>query len=262
MFDYFANKYKLTGLEILSHLNGRQFADLDADLQGKLEDTTLRTFELAQTVPKDLMFIIFERLNTGGMALNDMEIRNSLYRGKLNDLLKELAKYNDFTMCCNQKGLDKRMGDRTLILRFLAFYQMTYTRAKKGLKSFFNEFFTTYRNPPDEKIKEFRAAFKRASRACHTVFGDKGFRTRRSYEKGGGEWASKINASIFQSISTSFTDYDLGAITRKADSIFEAYVDLICTDDRWIDSVSSSTGDYSRIEYTFSDSTGLQVGGF
>jgi len=251
VFDYFANKYKLTGLEILSHLNGRQFADLDADLQGKLEDTTLRTFELAQTVPKDLMFIIFERLNTGGMALNDMEIRNSLYRGKLNDLLKELAKDNDFTMCCNQKGLDKRMGDRTLILRFLAFYQMTYTKAKKGLKSFFNEFFTTYRNPPDEKIKEFRAAFKRASRACHTVFGDKGFRTRRSYEKGGGEWASKINASIFQSISTSFTDYDLGAITRKADSIFEAYVDLICTDDRWIDSVSSSTGDYSRIEYTF-----------
>ena len=51
VFDYFANKYKLTGLEILSHLNGRQFADLDADLQGKLEDTTLRNIRIGPDCP-------------------------------------------------------------------------------------------------------------------------------------------------------------------------------------------------------------------
>jgi hypothetical protein len=144
------------------------------------------------------------------------------------------------------------MADRTLVLRFLAFYQMTYIKARKGLKSFFNEFFTTYRDPSDEKIHEYRAAFKKAMRACYTIFGDKGFRLRRSHEKGGGEWVPNINASIFQIISTSFAEYDLGALTRKADTIFEAYVDLISTDDRWVEFVSVSTGDYSRIEYTFS----------
>lgn len=251
VFDFFSNQYKLTGLEILSSLNGDKFEDLSDEYQNKLEDTTLRTFELSQTVPKELMFIIFERLNTGGVALNDMEIRNCLYRGKLNDLLKELAKFEAFVNCTNQKGLDKRMVDRILVLRFLAFYQMTYTKAKKGLKSFFNEFFETYRNPPDDKIREYKKEFIKSMKACHTIFGDKGFRLRRNYEKGGGEWTPRINASIFQIISTSFTEYDLGALTRNADSIFEAYVDLVTTDDKWTESVIISTGDYPRIEYAF-----------
>lgn len=97
------------------------------------------------------MFIIFERLNTGGMALNDMEIRNCLYRGGLNDLIKELCQLEEFKNSAGQSGLEKRMADRTLILRYLAFYQMTYAKARKGLKAFFNEFFTTYRNPSPEK---------------------------------------------------------------------------------------------------------------
>jgi hypothetical protein len=69
------------------------------------------------------MFIIVERLNTGGMALNDMEIRNCLYRGGLNDLIKELCQLDDFKSSAGQSGLEKRMADRTLILRYLAFYQ-------------------------------------------------------------------------------------------------------------------------------------------
>jgi uncharacterized protein with ParB-like and HNH nuclease domain len=67
------------------------------------------------------MFVIFERLNTGGVALNDMEIRNCLFRGRLNNLLQELAGNDDFVACVNQKGLTRRMHDRNLVLRFLSF---------------------------------------------------------------------------------------------------------------------------------------------
>lgn len=251
VFDYFDNDFALAGLEIRSDLVGRRFSDLSHELQAKLEDATLRTFELSQTTDKDLMFIIFERLNTGGMALNDMEIRNCLYRGSLNDLLKELSQNDDFKLCISQAGIDKRMADRTLVLRFLAFYQMTFSKARKGLKSFFNEFFTTYRNPSPEKIKEFRSAFKVSMRACHTVFGNKAFRLRRINDRGGGEWTPRINASIFQVLSVSFADQDIGRITRAADRIFEAYVDLIQSDDRWVQSVTAATGDYAKIEYVF-----------
>ena len=243
VFDYFENKYPLTGLEIRSDLNGKKFSDLSDELQAKLEDTTLRTFELSKTTQKDLMFIIFERLNTGGMALNDMEIRNCLYRGRLNDLLKELAKDDRFLACLNQVGIDRRMDDRMMVLRFLAFYQMTYTKARKGLKTFFNEFFTTYRNPSEEKLKEFRTAFQRSMRCCHTVFGNRAFRLRRRTDpKSGGEWTPRVNASIFQVISVGFTDYEIGHVTRSADSIYEAYLDLIASDEKWVDSISTSTG--------------------
>ena len=73
IFDFFANKYHLRGLELAPELNGLTFKELQDSTQSKVQDTTLRPFELSPRTPKDLMFVIFERLNTGGIALNDME---------------------------------------------------------------------------------------------------------------------------------------------------------------------------------------------
>ena len=251
VFDFLDNDYPLRGLELMSQYNGKFFKDLSETDQNKLQDSTLRTFELAAKTPKDLMFIIFERLNTGGIRLNDMEIRNCLYRGRLNSLIKDLAVNEDFRQCVNQKNLAKRMTDRTLVLRFLAFYERTHRKAKQGLKRFINEFFDTYRNPTDEKLREFEKKFKNAMKASVTVFGDKGFRLRRDAAKGGGAWASRANAAIFQVIATSFTEYDQGQLTRRADAILEEYVDLVTLDEKWVDNVRVSTGDPARIEYTF-----------
>jgi hypothetical protein len=78
-------------MEFLKDLNRKTFKDIDRVLQTKLEDATVRTFELSPKTSKSLLFVIFERLNTGGIALNEMEIRNCIYRGPLNDLVKELA---------------------------------------------------------------------------------------------------------------------------------------------------------------------------
>ena len=243
VFNFLDNKYKLTGLEIKKDLNGCEYGDLPEKLQDKLSDSTLRTFELDQDTSKDLMFLIFERLNTGGVVLNEMEIRNCLYRGRLNDLIKELAQLDEFKNCVNQKNIHRRMKDRALILRFLAFYQMTYSKAKKGLKAFFNEFCETYRNPKDEKLNEFRNEFKKAMKASCTIFGDRGFRFSST--------STTVNASIFQVLSVSFTDYDLGALTRSADAIHEAYLDLVSTDEHWSDCISKATGGHDRISYTF-----------
>jgi hypothetical protein len=243
VFDFFDNKYQLTGLEIKEDLNDCQFNDLPERLQDKLWDSTLRTFELSANTPKHLMFLIFERLNTGGVKLNEMEIRNCLYRGKLNDLIKELALLDKFKECVNQKNIHKRMKDRSHILRFLAFYQMMYLKAKKGLKAFFNEFCDTYRNPGEEKLNEFRNQFKKAIKAAYTIFGNRGFRLTSK--------SRSANASVFQVICVSFTDYDLGALTRSADAIYEEYLDLVSTDEHWVNCVSRSTGDSNRISYAF-----------
>ena len=180
VFDFFANKYELRGLEIKKDLNGYEFQELSNILQRILKNSTLRTFELSRETPKDLMFLIFERLNTGGISLNEMEIRNCLYRGKMNDLIKELAQFKEFKLCVNQKNIHRRMKDRALILRFLAFYQMTYTKARRGLKAFFNEFCETYKDPTERKLDEFHNQFKKAIKAAFSIFGTNGFRLRHS----------------------------------------------------------------------------------
>ncbi|MFW5869727.1 MAG: GmrSD restriction endonuclease domain-containing protein [Planctomycetota bacterium] len=254
VFDFFDGEYKLRGLDMLRDLNAKRYADLPETRQNKLQDATLRTFELSPQTPKDLMFVIFERLNTGGVALNDMEIRNCLFRGRLNNLLQELAENEDFISCVNQRGLARRMDDRSLVLRFLSFYERTYHKAKTGLKKFINEFFETYRDPSDEKLQEFRKVFKKAMRASVTVFGDKGFRLRKDVKEGDGwgEWAGRPNKAIFQVVASAFAEYDLGAITRASDAILEEYVDLVCTDERWRDCVRRATGETTRMEYAFS----------
>ena len=242
VFDFFGNKYALRGLEIKKGLNGCEFQNLDNILQRKLKNSTLRTFELSQETPKDLMFLIFERLNTGGISLNEMEIRNCLYRGQLNDLIKELAQIEEFKRCVNQKNIHRRMKDRALILRFLAFYQMTYTKARRGLKAFFNEFCETYKDATEKKLDEFRDRFKKAIKAAFSIFSTDGFRLSSG---------RSVNASVFQVVCVSFTEYDLGALTRSADAIRDEYNDLITTDDHWRDCVGRSTGDFERISYAF-----------
>lgn len=255
VFNYFDNGYRLTRLDILSELNNLSFKDLPSKFQHKLEDCVLRSFELSSDASPDIHFIVFERLNTGGVKLNDMEIRNCLFRGTLNDLIKELATNESFLTCLRQKGFEKRMHDRAMVLRFLAFYERTHHRCQSGLKRFLNEFLEAYKNAGQEKIDEYRKAFEKCMRGCVTVFGDNGFRLKseitKANSKSSGEWASRVNAAVFQVISTSFVNHDLGQITRCSDAIYEEYLDLIHTDAQWVDRVRRATGEATRLAYTF-----------
>lgn len=254
VFNYFDGRYKLSKLDILGDLKGKEFKDLPAPLQNKLEDSVLRSFELSAS-SGDIHFIVFERLNTGGVKLNDMEIRNCLYRGSLNTLIKEIAPNSSFLACLNQKRLNKRMQDRALILRFLAFYERTHSKCQFGLKRFLNEFLDTYKNASPEKIEEYRRIFDKCMKACVSVFGENGFRLKSEItkinSKSAGEWASRPNAAIFQVVATSFANYDLGQITRRADAIYEEYLDLILTDVQWVDRVRRATGEATRLQYAF-----------
>ncbi len=255
VFNYFDNQYRLSRLDILSALNGKCFKDLPEKYQHKLEDCVLRSFELSSSSSPDIHFIVFERLNTGGVKLNDMEIRNCLYRGTLNSLIKDLAVNENFRKCLRQSNCDKRMQDRALVLRFLAFYERTHHKCQAGLKKFLNEFLDTYRNAGDEKIEEYRKVFEKSMRACLTVFGEHAFRLKseitKTNSKSSGEWASRPNAAIFQVIATSFANHDLGQITRAADAIYEEYLDRIHTDIQWVDRVRRATGESTRLTYSF-----------
>jgi len=254
VFNFFDNKYQLHNLDVRTDLNGKTFQNIPGKDQSKLEDVTLRSFEITHG-SRDIQFIVFERLNTGGVKLNDMEIRNCLYRGVLNDLIKELAETPDFKKAVGQEGLSKRMQDRALILRFLAFHERTYLKCQHGLKRFLNEFLEYYRDAKPEKIEEYRNVFIHSMKACVTVFGAHSFRlkndTVRPGSKSGGEWATRLNMAIFPVIATSFVRYDLGRITRAADAIYEEYLDMITSDHQWVDRVRRANAETARLQYTF-----------
>ena len=250
VFNFMENKFALNGLEVFKEVNGLRFKDLSPRMQSEIEDAVISCFELSEDTSQDLKFTTFERINTGGLSLNEMEIRNCIYRGKLNSKLADWAKNDDFRNAIHMRNLTDRMFDRALVLRFLAFDTIKHDKVVSGIKAFLNRFFETYKNPSDDIIADFDKRFKRAMRNSYTVFGGNSFRLRKIDYKGGGEWAPRANAAIFQVISTSLASYDTVQISQRADAIFEEYLDIL-SDQQWLDAVSKSTGDAKKIKYAF-----------
>lgn len=86
------------------------------------------------------LFTIFHRLNSTGVKLNNQEIRNCLYAGSFNDLLRELDCFDAWRQLNRMKKDDnERMKKQELILRFFAFRE-GLTQYEGNLTSFLNNF--------------------------------------------------------------------------------------------------------------------------
>lgn len=86
------------------------------------------------------LFTIFHRLNTGAMRLNNQEIRNCIYSGPFNELLKELNNLPEW-MKLNRmkKDMGYRFTKQELILRVFAFHD-SYDAYGGRLARFLNDY--------------------------------------------------------------------------------------------------------------------------
>jgi len=242
-FRFLNSEFKLRGLSVLSELNGKYFKDLDKEKQQKIEDTTLRVIEIRKESHSGVKFEIFERLNVGAVKLNDQELRNCIYRGKYNDLIKELAEDKDFLFLLGLKEPHKRMYDRELVLHFLAFYNQTYLKYKPSMKQFLNREMENNRNVSEEKIKELRQIFKETVSMVKSVFGDKAFRRfiPGDEKDPNGRWEiRKINVGLFEIIMFGFSRYNKNQMIPLSDVIREELLHMMTSDKEFIDSVSGS----------------------
>jgi uncharacterized protein with ParB-like and HNH nuclease domain len=107
-------EFKLTGLKVFKECNGKYFKDLEEAHQDRLRYYKLRTVTFAKDSDPNLKFEIFERLNTGSVSLNDQELRNCIYRGPYNRLLKELAEDPDFRYLMGLNGPEKNYAGRRI----------------------------------------------------------------------------------------------------------------------------------------------------
>jgi len=142
--------FKLTGLKVLKEYQGKQFSQLPEDIQDKIRYCKVRTITFKKESNPNLKFEIFERLNTGSVPLNTQELRNCIYRGKYNNLIKELASDKDFLELLGLVHSDRRMKDIELVLRFAAFYHNTHINYKSPIKNFLNNEIVRFQNITDK----------------------------------------------------------------------------------------------------------------
>jgi hypothetical protein len=105
------------------------------------------------------LFTIFHRLNSTGLKLNNQEIRNCIYSGPFNRLIRELDDYSNWREINKMKKNEPdRMQKQELILRFFAFYHDldNYTG---NLASYLNNFMALNRFMNNDKIESNKQLF-------------------------------------------------------------------------------------------------------
>lgn len=120
--------FKLSNLEVLKTLSGLSHSDIKEDLKLSnfleiLESQTIRTVVIKNWNHEEVLYSIFNRLNTGTEPLSPQELRMSLYPGKFVDYIN--AKSINQTLQNLVKTISKsaysRMQDIELITRYYSF---------------------------------------------------------------------------------------------------------------------------------------------
>lgn len=248
-------EFRLIGLNAYRELNKSTFKDIPEQLQDKILHYTLRSVTLLKQSNSDLKFEIFERLNTGSEPLNDQELRNCVYRGSYNRLLKELASDVDFRGLLGLAASDKRLKDVELVLRFSAFFHATYLKYQPPMKRFFNQDMEKYQHLSDSDAGAIRDSFKNSVQIVKSLFGNE--RAFKRFYNGdetnpSGRWEpKKFNASLYDVLMGVFHDKDKNQVYAALDSLREAIVDLMATSREFNESIELSTSSMENVKRRF-----------
>ena len=245
--------FRLGKLAVRDELRGKTFDELPAFEQGVIEDYTLRLIKIQKEADEDLKFEVFERLNSGADKLNDMELRNCIYRGPYNDLLRDLASNETLLKIRGDTQPDNRMKDRQLILRFFAMWRKTHLRYRSPMKQFMNQEMQRNRHADADELEKMRRVFEDAIQMSWDVFGPLAFRRYTPPESASdiGKWdaGGKLNIALWDTILYVFTYFDRRQIIPVADAIREEFLDLMTHDETFVDFIGRTTDKSDRIRY-------------
>ncbi len=200
-FKYLDNEYGLSDLKILNNISTKKFDDLDPILQAKLEDFQLIVQIIKPPTEDAIKFQIFDRVNRGGTPLNNQEMRNALYQGNASVLLRQLAESDEFKKLTNNGISPKRMKDRYIILRAIAFYLFRINKIKHNNKHI------EYRNmddllgktmefinyQEDDFLNELENSMLNAFNLASEVLDENAFRLTKTNKR-----KSPINMNVFE----------------------------------------------------------------
>lgn len=238
---YLSNQFPLSGVAVLREYKGIRFHKLPEREQRFLKMRTLRTILISIDSHPNMKFEIFERLNTGAILLNAQELRNSIYRGSLNNLLHELAKSVTFRGLMGTKTPRRRMVDEEIILRFFALNSLL-DKYRTPLKRFLNEFMSSSKDLASDAIEALRSKFEDTVSKVHSLLGMAAFRIT---DTSGKPVDPTVNRALFdaQMLACSWLTADLQSAEVKR---VRKEVSHLFSDEAFLDSIQRATGDRAR----------------
>jgi hypothetical protein len=111
----------LRGLEQLSEFDDLSFEALPESIKLQFLHRPIKVVTLSDKSDLVVRFDLFDRLNTGGIALTNQEIRACIYRGEFNAFLERMAGTREFRHVVRLTQAQEKDGTREeCVLRFFA----------------------------------------------------------------------------------------------------------------------------------------------
>lgn len=164
---------RISGVSVAEfHKKGSELNKLKRRIENATLPVTVLRCDPSLEAHSNYLFTIFHRLNTGGIKLNNQEIRNCIYSGELNSLLKELDS-NKIWLSLN--GLEVKSHDRfrrqEIILRFFAFFD-EFEDYSEGLARFLNNYMRENRHANKKSVTSKKELFEKVVNVIHIKLGD------------------------------------------------------------------------------------------
>lgn len=207
--------------DVQDKFEGKTYEKLEPDDKQRLDDSIIHATIVKQDEPSEdnsSIYLVFERLNTGGLQLQPQEIRSAIYSGAFAQLLKELNEYPAWRNIYGNRST--RLKDQEFILRFFAMY-LYRNNYKKPLKGFMNTYMAKNKNLQLHNAETLTELFKKIVDFVNGALDKRAFR-----------FANAINASIYDSVMIGLAE----RFSRKQDSpdkekFIKAYHELLANEE-------------------------------
>lgn len=241
--EFYRNEFALEGLEYWNELNGRTYEKLPGKVRDGIDRRYISSIILLKETARDeqqaaqLKKLVFQRLNSGGVALSHQEARNAVYRGKLNDLCLELSKNvafrkmwqipeepradigeTDDSLSQGEKMFQK-MDDVEIVLRFFAYRHLSNRdMGLNNISMFLDRFLAEGNKFSDTVLHEYREIFEATASLLWEVLGEDAFCRIRD-GKNGQERPTKIVYDPLMWVASRYAKGDKREVLLKTPAV-------------------------------------------
>lgn len=226
--------FRLRGVD--ERWEGKLYSELEERDRLRLDNSTLRSIVIQQLDPDDdsSIYLVFERLNTGGTQLNPMEIRRAQFSEHTYAFLDDLNSNADWRELIGIPKPHRRLRDVELVLRVLA---MSSERDsyKKPLKLFLNGYMRMIQDMDSKSRLEAQESFEYTCSAARESLGSKPFHVN-----------GPLNVAALDSV--------LGVLASErsaSGSDLKNRYDRLLEDDAFRSAIERSTSDEDSVERRF-----------
>lgn len=260
--EFVNGEFRLTGLEYLGkEYNKRKFKDLNTKYIQRIYRTQIAVNILDARSPKNVIYDIFRRVNTGGVNLNPQEMRNAICKQEVRDFLKRSIQNENYLKATRERVKDDRMDSQELVLRFYAFYK-AYDYEKNilhydypNIAAMLDDAIEDLNKMNQERREKLFYEFDLAMKRSYEAFGKYAFSKIQREGSAVKRNIDYINKSLFSSFSVLLLSRNFDYVNIKANQK-KLLLDLAkaLEDHHYTNSITIGTGDkrnvYANFEYS------------